>query len=158
MDVGKLGARLLRRTFISAEDAPRAPSYSRNQEPQPAPESESEADTSDSEAAGGGAGRRQLGRRLRQQMSVLERLQRLGLQGILAADGAPVPALSAARRAGSISRGQLGVPAPPGSGALQGRLAMLGTVPRRPTGRGRRSSGAVGTLGVHSAGRKGGFS
>ena len=182
MDVGRtlsLGAELIRRTF-SPGDTPRAPSYSRNQEPQ---REETPAPGAD------GANAAPLSRRVRQQMSLMERLQRIGLQGILGADGLPVSAArcvpgsvgsSSGGRggglagAGAITRGQLGAPGRPGSGALKGRLALLGTVqpargraaraagggsstgPRRG-GRGRVYEDCVGTVGVLAAGRKGGF-
>ena len=168
MDVSKtlsLGAELIRRTF-SPGDTPRAPCYSRNQEPQ-------RAEPADCTP---GAGRPPLSRRVRQQMSLMERLQRIGLQGILGADGQPLSAArsraaggvgagAGAAAGGAISRVQLGAPGRPGSGALRGRLALLGTVqaPRGRAGRGRGRSRSrpqqdcVGTVGVLAAGRKGGF-
>ncbi|XP_037085685.1 trafficking kinesin-binding protein milt-like [Pollicipes pollicipes] len=83
LDVGRtltLGADLIRRTFASG-DAPRAPSYSRNQEPQQADDDADGGDAATSPAA--------LSRRVRQQMSLMERLQRIGLQGIVGSDGVP---------------------------------------------------------------------
>ena len=180
MDVGRtlsLGAELIRRTF-SPGDTPRAPCYSRNQEPQ-RPETAGEGSqgaTGTAAATTGGAvttGAAPLSRRVRQQMSLMERLQRIGLQGIIGADGQPVSAARSrpgagvgAAGAGAISRGQLGAPGRPGSAALKGRLALLGTV-QAPRGRARRAvagrgrarerEGCVGTVGVLAAGRKGGF-
>ncbi|KAF0295659.1 Trafficking kinesin-binding protein milt [Amphibalanus amphitrite] len=166
MDVGKtlsLGAELIRRTF-SPGDTPRAPSYSRNQEPQ----------REEAPADGSPAARSPLNRRVRHQMSLMERLQRIGLQGILGADGQPVSAarsragVGIGAAGGAITRGQLGAPGRPGSGALKGRLALLGTVQQSGRGRAGRAAAAgrgrarhledcVGTVGVLAAGRKGGF-